>query len=58
MKPMPDAAENRRRARIETDQADRLPSGDNQDALRKSARDHEQQARSDDWRHSNLHKPD
>jgi hypothetical protein len=57
MKPMPDADENRRRARIETDQADRLPAGDDQDALRKSARDHEQDEHSADWRHSNLHKP-
>ena len=40
-----------RLAEIETQKADKLPRGD-QDALRKSARDHEFEAYSADWRHS------
>lgn len=57
MKPMPDAKENRRRAQIETDAADRLSPGDDQDEHRKRARDHESEAHSADWRHSYLHRP-
>jgi hypothetical protein len=57
MKPMPDADENRRLGQIDTGKADNLPLGKDQDALRKKARDHESEAHSADWRHSNLHRP-
>ncbi|MEO6945925.1 MAG: hypothetical protein ABI150_04915 [Nitrobacter sp.] len=58
MKSMPDAEENRRKGKIENDKADKLRPGKDQDALRKKAREHESEAHSSDWRHSNLHKPD
>jgi hypothetical protein len=57
MKPMPDADENRRLGQIDTGKADNLPPGKDQDVLRKKARDHESEAHSADWRHSNLHRP-
>ena len=57
MKPMPDAEENRRLGDIHTDKADKLPPGKDRDALRKKAQDHESEAHSEDWRHSNLHQP-
>ncbi len=58
MKPMPDADENRRLGRLDTNKALKLPPGKGQDALRKKARDHESEAHAADWRHSNLYKPD
>jgi hypothetical protein len=58
MKPMPDANEHRRLGDIDEAEADKLPAGKDQDKLRKKARDHESDAHSDDWRHSNLHQPD
>jgi hypothetical protein len=36
MKPMPDADENRRLGRVDTDKADKPPPGKDQDALRKA----------------------
>jgi hypothetical protein len=58
MKPMPEADENRRLGQIDTDKADKLPPGKDQDALRKKARDHESAAHSADWRNSSLHRPE
>jgi hypothetical protein len=57
MKPMPDADENRRLAGVQSEKADRLPEGAAKESHLKKARDHEASAHSDDWRHSNLHKP-
>jgi hypothetical protein len=58
MKPMPDADENRRLGDIETGRADKLPPGAKRDQYRRKARDHESSAHAQDWRDSNLHKPD
>jgi hypothetical protein len=58
MKPMPDADENRRLGRIETDKADKLPAGSARKSHLKKARDHEASAHSNDWRDANLHAPD
>lgn len=57
MKPLPDAAENRRLGDIETGKADHLPPGSERDSHRRKAQDHEDDAHSDDWRHSHLHRP-
>jgi hypothetical protein len=57
MKPMPDADENRRLGDIESGRANKLPPGAKQDEHRKKARDHESSAHSQDWRDSNLHRP-
>ena len=58
MTPMPDADENRRLGDMETGRADKLPPGAKQDEHRKRARDHKSSAHSQDWRDSNLHRPD
>jgi len=58
MKPMPDADENRRLGDIETGRADKLPPGAKQDEHRRKARDHESSAHAQDWRDSNLRRPD
>ena len=55
MKPMPDADENRRRAGIEHEKADRLADGPRKHL--KKARDHEAEAHSRDWCDSSLHPP-
>ena len=58
MKPMPDADENRRLGELESDKADKLAAGTASESHRKKARDHEANAHSSGWRHSNLHAPD
>ena len=58
MKPMPDADEHRRLGDIESRKAEQLPPGTRKDAHRQKARDHESSAHSNDWRDSNLHKPE
>jgi hypothetical protein len=58
MKPMPDADENRRRAGIEHEKADRLPDGPRKESHLKKAREHEAEAHSKDWRNSGLRAPD
>jgi hypothetical protein len=55
---MPDADEHRRLGDIESRKAEQLPSGTRKDAHRRKARDHESSAHSNDWRHSNLDKPE
>ena len=57
MKPVPDADENRRRAGIEHEKADRLPDGPRKQSHLKRARDHEADAHSRDWCDSSLHPP-
>jgi hypothetical protein len=44
--------------RIENRIAEQLPPGARKDAHRQKARDHESSAHSNDWRDSNLHKPE
>jgi hypothetical protein len=58
MKPMPDADENRRLGKIETDKAARLPEGTAKQSHLKKARDHESSAHARDWRDSRLYVPD
>jgi hypothetical protein len=58
MKPKPDADEQRRLGDVENRKAEQLPPGARKDAHRKKARDHESSAHSNDWRDSNLHKPE
>ncbi len=58
MKSMPDADENRRLGDIETERADQLPPGAKQNQHRRKARDYESSAHAQNWRDSNLHKPD
>jgi hypothetical protein len=58
MKPMPDADEHRRLGDIESRKAEQLPSGTRKDAHRRKARDHKSSAHSNDWRDSNLDKPE
>ena len=57
MKPMPDADENRRRASIEHEKADRLADGPRKQSHLKKARDHEAEAHSRDWCDSSLYPP-
>jgi hypothetical protein len=54
---MPDADEHRRLGKREADKAGKLQDGTAKDARLQSARDHEADAHSRDWRDSNLHAP-
>jgi hypothetical protein len=53
----PDAKENRRLGKIETDKAERLNDGAAKKAHLKKAREHEDEAHSNDWRNANLSPP-
>ncbi|MEZ0222555.1 hypothetical protein AB7714_04515 [Tardiphaga sp. 1201_B9_N1_1] len=57
MKQVPDAEENRRLGKIQSDKAGKLPEGDAKQARLKKARDYEADARSRAWRDSNLKSP-
>lgn len=57
MKPMTDADENRRLAKIQSDKAGELPEGKAKQAHLQKARDYEADARSKAWRDSNLKSP-
>jgi hypothetical protein len=58
MNSMPSADENRRLAEVQIDKAAKLPTGPAKEFHLKKARDHQQSARSDDWRHAHLDAPD
>jgi hypothetical protein len=55
--PEPDAKENRRLGKIRADKAEKMPPGAAQDARLTKARDHEANAKSEDWRRSSLTRP-
>jgi hypothetical protein len=57
MKPMSDAHENRRLAGIENGKAEKLPAGEQVTFHLKNADESEENARSCDWRHSDLYPP-
>jgi hypothetical protein len=58
MKPMPDADEHRRLAKIVAEKARQLPSGTAKEGHLQKARDHESSAHSRDWGDSNLRAPE
>ena len=58
MKPMPDADEHRRRAKVEAEKAHKLPPGREKEIHLQNARDHESSAYANDWRDSNLRAPE
>jgi hypothetical protein len=58
MKPMPDADENRRLGKLESQKAKKLPAGSAKESHLKKARDHESSAHARDWRDSNLRPPE